>query len=186
MAKLDKYKIDNMTETESNTVTTTSYPVEKGFAITDSIQLQPQTFSISGRIVRKTQKEADAVKTSIKNLQKKGKLVKYIGRINASDVLITSFSPSYDGSIANGFNMSLELQQIRIAKTPYVKKKTKKKVSGKKSVKKKNSGPVYHKVKKGDTYWGCWKKYGTPIATLRKWNKYPDRRIPIGVKLRVK
>ena len=186
MARIDKYKIDNMQESTANSVTTTSYPVEKGFPITDSVQRQPKTYSVSGRIVRKSEKEAETVATAIENLQNKGKMVKYVGRIKASDVLITNFSRNYDSTIANGFSMSLEMQQIRIAKTPFVKKKTKKKVSGKKSVKKKSDGPVYHKVKKGDTYWGCWKKYGTPIDTLRKWNKYPDRRIPIGVKLRVK
>lgn len=186
MAKIDKYKIDNMNESTSNSVTTTSYPVEEGFPITDSVQRQPKTYSVSGRIVRKTAKEAETVATAIENLQNKGKMVKYVGRIKASDVLITNFNRSYDVTIANGYTMSLEMQQIRIAKTPYVKKKTKKKVSGKKTVKKKDSGPVYHKVKKGETYWKMMKTYGTSLDQLRKWNKYPDRRIPIGVKLRVK
>lgn len=186
MAKLDKYQIYGEQESVSNTVNVTSYPVEKGFPITDSVERKPKTLSVSGYILGKRAKDADTIAAAIEKLQNKGKLVSYVGRMKVSDVIITKFDRDYSADIANGFSCSFDLQEIRIAKTPYVKKKTKKKVSGKKTVKKKKSTKVYHKVKPGDTYWGMWKKYGTPINTLRKWNKYPDRRIPIGVKLRVK
>nr|WP_230113485.1 LysM domain-containing protein [Bacillus velezensis] len=41
-------------------------------------------------------------------------------------------------------------------------------------------------MKKGDTYWGCARKYGTTVSALRRLNPWPDRRIPIGVKMRIK
>ncbi|MDK2600268.1 LysM domain-containing protein [Bacillus stercoris] len=34
----------------------------------------------------------------------------------------------------------------------------------------KKSSKLYHKVKKGDTYWGCARKYGTTVNALRQLN----------------
>ncbi|HEM2532857.1 TPA: LysM peptidoglycan-binding domain-containing protein, partial [Listeria monocytogenes] len=84
-----------------------------------------------------------------------------------------------------GFEITVSLRDLRRASTPWVRKK--KKSSGKKqSVKSKKSPGTYITVKKGDCYWKWWKRYGTSIAQLRKWNKWPDRRIPIGKRARVK
>ncbi|MFC6275600.1 LysM peptidoglycan-binding domain-containing protein [Levilactobacillus tangyuanensis] len=41
-------------------------------------------------------------------------------------------------------------------------------------------------IKKGDTYWGYHMKFGTSIKKLRSWNGFPDRKLPIGKKIRVK
>jgi LysM repeat protein len=187
MGKLAGYTIANMQESFTNTVNVTSYPTEKGLPITDSVQRQPKTFTITGKILGKNYTEAMKVYNALEKKQNAGTVVTYVGRTTAKNVVITSMQPTFDSTIGNGMGITIELQEIRIAKSPYVKKKTTKKKSGKKSKSNtKKTTKVYHKVKKGDTYWGLWKKYGTPIATLRKWNKYPDRRIPIGVKLRVK
>lgn len=43
--------------------------------------------------------------------------------------------------------------------------------------------PKQHETKKGDTYSSISIKYKVSVENLRKWNKYPDTRIPIGVKL---
>lgn len=43
--------------------------------------------------------------------------------------------------------------------------------------------PTYHIVKKGDTYAKVGKKYGVPVADLRRWNGWPDKEIPIGAKM---
>ncbi|KRN13469.1 hypothetical protein IV37_GL000191 [Fructilactobacillus fructivorans] len=50
----------------------------------------------------------------------------------------------------------------------------------------KPSPGVYITVTRGMTYWWMWTKWGTAIQTLRNWNHYPDRFIPIGVRVRVK
>ncbi|MED3779406.1 LysM domain-containing protein [Heyndrickxia sporothermodurans] len=187
MGKLAGYKISNIEESFTNSVDVTSYPVEKGLPITDGVKRQPKTFSISGHILAKTHSDAMKVYNALEKKQNSGTIVTYVGRTTAKNVIITSMNPSFNSSIANGMDISINLQEIRIAKSPYVKKKTTKKQSGKKSKSnKKKSKKVYHKVKRGDTYWGLSRKYGTPIPTLRKWNKYPDRRIPLNVKLRVK
>ncbi|USK71767.1 LysM peptidoglycan-binding domain-containing protein [Peribacillus asahii] len=190
MGKLGGYKIANIQESFNNTVNVTSYPTEKGLPITDSVQRQPKTFAISGKILGKTAKEAETIRSALEKKQNAGTLVTYVGRINAKNVIITNMSGTYDATIANGLSATFDLQQIRIAKTPYVKKKTQKKNSGKKTVSKKTTSSKpkkqYHVVKAGDTYWGCARKYGTTVAALRKLNPWPDRKIPIGVKMRIR
>lgn len=187
MGKLAGYTIANIQESFTNTVNVTSYPMEKGLPITDGVQRQPKTFSIAGKILAKNNSEAKKIYAALEKKQNAGTLVTYVGRTTAKNVIITSMSPSYDSTVGNGMNISIDLQEIKIAKSPYVKKKTTKKKGGKKPKSNtKKTKKVYHKTRRGDTYWGLSKKYGTSIATLRKWNKYPDRKIPIGVKLRVK
>lgn len=189
MAKINGYKIHNLSETSDSSVNVTSYPVEKGMPLNDSVQRNPDTFSVSGKILNKSNKVRDAGKkyTKIKTLMEKGKVVKYVGRMSISNVLITNLSRSYSSSVGNGFEFNMSMQKVRVATTPYRKKKTTKKSSGKKSVtSKKSTNKKYHTVKKGNTYWSLSRKYGSTINQLRKWNGYPDRRIPIGVKLRVK
>lgn len=189
MAKIHNYKIHNASETYSASVNVTSYPVEKGMPLNDSVQRNPDTFSVSGKILdaSKKNKNSGEKRQKIINLMNKGKVVKYVGRLKVSNVLITSVDGTYNSSTGNGHEFNMSLQKVRIATTPYRKKKTKKKTSGKKTVKKKTtSAKKYHVVKKGDTYWGCSRKYGTTVAALRKLNPWPDRKIPIGAKMRIK
>lgn len=194
MAKIHNYKIHNATETYNSSVSVTSYPVEKDLPLNDSVQRNPDTFTVSGKILdaSRKNKNSNKKKQKIIELMNKGKVVKYVGRLKVSNVLITDINGTYTSAVGNGHEFSMSLQRVRIATTPYRKKKTKKKSSGKKTVKKKTTTKkattkkVYHKVRRGDTYWGLSRKYGTSINQLRKWNKYPDRRIPIGVKLRAR
>ncbi|PFR93524.1 LysM peptidoglycan-binding domain-containing protein [Priestia megaterium] len=180
MARLDKVQLLIEKEDDSGSVDATSYPVEEGIPMSDHVEQKPDEFSLSGFLI------GDSYKSDYEYLRKcmkEGTIVTYVGRNIAKNVIITSVSGSMDASIANGRSVSIQLRQIRIASTPWVKVKNGGK---KKPVSSKPSGAVYHVTKKGDTYWGCWKKYGTSINQLRKWNGYPDRRIPIGIKLRVK
>lgn len=187
MGKLAGYTIANMQESFTNTVNVTSYPTEKGLPITDSVQRQPKTFTITGKILGKTDVEAMNIYNALEKLQNAGTVVTYVGRTTAKNVVITSMQPTFDSTIGNGMGITIELQEIRIANSPYVVNKTTTTTAGKKQVvSQKASTPVYHVVKKGDTYWALSKKYGTSISQLRAWNKYPDRKIPVGVKLRVK
>lgn len=190
MGKLAGYMIANIQESFTNTVNVTSYPTEKGLSISDGIQRQPKTFSISGKILRKTSSDAEKVVQALEKKQNAGTVVAYAGRTNAKNVVITNIQGSYDSTVGNGLNVTIDLQEVRIAKSPYIVKKTTKTTAGKKGTsntkKTTKTAKVYHKVKKGDTYWGLSKKYGTSISQLRTWNKYPDRSIPTGVKLRVK
>lgn len=181
MAKLGKIKIVNEKESDNPEVEVTSYPVERGIPITDHVQRKPEITSISGFLLGKNPNKDFAY---LKKQMYAGKLLNYTGRKVAKNVVITNLSRDI-GEYKNGFAISVELQEIRIAKSPFVKKKVKAAGKKKKSNTKKKSA-VYHKVKKGETYSHMRMWYGTSLSQLRKWNKYPDRRIPIGVKLRVK
>jgi LysM repeat protein len=187
MGKLAGYTIANIQESFANTVDVTSYPTEKGLPITDNVKRQPKTFSITGKILGKTNADAVNIYNALEKLQNVGNVVSYVGRTTAKNVVITSMQPTFDSTISNGMGITIELQEIRMASSPYIVKKTTVKSAGKKTTSNtKTTQAVYHVTKKGDTYWGMSRTYGTSIAQLRAWNKYPDTKIPIGVKLRVK
>jgi LysM repeat protein len=180
MAKLGKVKLLIESEGDNSSVEATSYPVEKGIPFTDHVQEKPDEFTLTGYIIGDNYK---ADKEYLKKEMKKGTIMTYVGRNIAKNVIILSVDGNVDSSIANGSAISIKLQTVRIANTSWVKVKN----SGKKKpAPKKSTKAVYHVTRRGDTYWGLSRKYGSSIAQLRAWNKYPDRRIPIGVKLRVK
>ncbi|MCM3598718.1 LysM peptidoglycan-binding domain-containing protein [Metabacillus idriensis] len=193
MAKLGHITVFVEKESGFHGVETTRYAVEKGEPFIDHVKKRPSEWTLSGYILKdnwKMQLE------SLKKIMNAGQVVKYVGKTMATDVIIREISDDYSSNIENGFALSITLQKVRITKTAWIKVSPKQKPaqkpttnSGKKKpVQKKprTSAAVYHKVKKGETYWLMNKKYGTSIAQLRTWNKYPDRKIPIGVKLRVK
>ena len=190
MAKLGSYNLFVLSESPQFSVQTTSYRVEKGIAMTDHLQPEPESLQIEvflgGEDYQKTLDQ-------LKNSMYKGEMMNYAGRFIMRNVVIENISPSADASAKNGVMVSITLKQIRVATTPYAKAAVKnaqmKKVSNagqKQPTPKKQNTAVYHIVKKGDTYWGLSKKYGTSVNQLREWNKYPDTKIPQGVKLRVK
>jgi LysM repeat protein len=190
MAKLGNYNLFVLDESPQYSVQTTSYPVEKGISLTDHVQAEPESLKIdvflSGTNYQKTLDQ-------LKNSMYKGEMMNYAGRFIMRNVVIENISPSADASAQNGVMVTISLKQIRVATTPYVKTTVQtaqvKKVSNagqKQPTPKKQNTAVYHVVKKGDTYWGLSKKYGTSVNQLREWNKYPDTKIPVGVKLRVK
>lgn len=188
MARLGNVKLNIERESDSSSVDATSYPVEKGVPYTDHVQEKPDEFTLTGSIIGDNY-QAD--KDYLKQEMKKGTIFTYVGRNIAKNVIMLSIDGDVDSTIANGSNISIKLQTIRIASTPWVKVQN----SGKKqpvnnktaSVSKTTAATaVYHVVKKGDTYWGCAKKYGTTVAALKKLNPWPDRGIPLGAKMRIK
>jgi LysM repeat protein len=187
MSKLGKVNLYIDTEQLSNSVTATAYPVDKGEPISDHVQQQPQTLSLTGKII-KTHYKPDL--QYLRDCMRKGTLLTYTGRTVAKKVIIISIDDSRTGDLANGSSLSIQLQFIKIVKEKWsstsAKAKTAKKTVGKKkkTVNKKSSAK-YIKVKKGMTYWALSRQYGTSISQLESWNKYPARKIPVGVRLRV-
>lgn len=186
--KLGKVTLYIETEKLSNSVQATAYPVDQGEPITDHVQQQPEMLSLDGWIL-----SGDSYKAEMQYLRdsmRKGTLLSYTGRTVAKNVIITSIDDTRTGDVANGAAVSAQLQFIRIVKGKWTntaaKAKTAKKTVGKKkSTSNKKSSAKYVKVKKGMTYWGLSRKYGTSISQLESWNKYPARKIPVGVRLRV-
>lgn len=182
MAKIDNHYIINTTDSATYSVQVTEYPVESGMPLNDAIVRQADTFNVTGYIIHQN---PENILNSLKSKMEKGAIVKYVGRMIASDVLIVSVAPSYSKEIKNGMAITMQLKKIRIPKSPWVVRKTKPTSSGNKP-KTSASSKKYHKVKKGDTYWGVSRKYGKNLNTIMKYpeNPWPARRIPIGVKIR--
>ncbi len=191
MAKLDTITLFVERESYNESVTATAYPVEKGVPFTDHVERNPRSMTLNAFI---SGTGASDKLSKIRTMMHKGKIVKYVGRATASNIIILSVD--HDRStIKNGFDVTITLREVRIAKSPWVKAKKKKKTTRKptdntgkkKATSKKNRGTTrYHITRSGDTYWGLSRKYGTSIPQLRAWNKFPDRRIPQNIRLRVK
>lgn len=181
VATIGSVKLVNTNESESSPFTITDNPVETGSPVSDHVQRETKTLEISGFLLGST---AEKDYATLKSYAEKGTIVTFRGRVYFKNVLISNLSKSYN-TIKNGFEITVSLRDLRRASTPWVRRK--KKSSGKKQPSKtKKSAGTYITVKKGDCYWKWWKRYGTSIAQLRKWNKWPDRRIPIGKRARVK
>ncbi|USK61343.1 LysM peptidoglycan-binding domain-containing protein [Peribacillus asahii] len=191
MAKLGNVYLQVTSENINDSVEATSYPVEEGVPFSDHIREQPKGVSLDGYVLGRDSKQR---LQQLRHSMKKGEILSYTGRSILKNVIILSIDDNRTNEASNGSAVSIKLQFIRIVNTSWEKVPAKQKTqqkkqtnSGKKQpVDKKKTTAVYHKVKKGDTYWGFSRKYGTSIPQLRKWNKYPDRAIPIGVKLRVR
>ena len=191
MAKLGNVYLQITSEDINDSVAATSYPVEKGVPFSDHVQRQPKSISLSGYVLGRDSKQR---LQQLRDSMNKGEILSYTGRSILKNVIILSIDDNRTNETANGSAVNIQLQFIRIVNTSWDKVSAKQKTQQKKQtnagkkqpVDEKKTTAVYHKVKKGDTYWGLSRKYGTSIPQLRKWNKYPDRAIPIGVKLRVR
>lgn len=115
------------------------HPVEKGLPLTDSVSNDPITLSISGTIVNTSSNTADEIISKLDELRKKGSLIKYTGRNYAGNFMITSFPTSHTKDVWGGANFSMELVEVRIAKSAYVKKNDKQKTA---EVEKKKTNPT--------------------------------------------
>ena len=192
MAKLGDITLFVEDEQYDESVTATAYPVEKGVAFTDHVERNPR--SISLKVFLENPGASDRL-SKLRTMMHKGTILKYVGKATAGNIIILSLNHSRN-TIKNGFEVSMTLQEVRIAKSPWRKAKKKDKATRKPSDKtgkkkptsKKSRGTArYHIIKPGDTFWDLARKYGSSVQDVVKWNKqYHPRRIPIGVKVRVK
>lgn len=195
MATLAGYPIANIQESFTNTVQVTAYPTEKGYPITDGVKRQPKTFSITGKIYSPgnstNDRGAKSIYSALESKQNAGTVMTYVGRTTAKNVVIVDMQITNDTTVANGMQVQIDLQEIRIATSPWIRKKTTKKPAGKKTVTHKparKSSKKFHKMKRGETYWKMSIVYHTPLGTLMHFpeNHWPARLIPIGANVRVK
>lgn len=180
-----KSKITIRAESEQETVTNTvaQYPIQRGQPIVDHTQRESKTWSFDAKLYGKNQKAIDVQYQKLLDWQFAGTLLKYNGAVRHSNIIISELSKTYDdGGFKNAMKISISLTAVWLVKSSFTKAKH---VGPKKAKSSKKAGK-YVTVRAGNTYWGWWVKYGTSINTLRKWNKWPDRRIPIGAKARVK
>lgn len=172
MALLNDYYIFVIDEDVKRGVTISEHPVENGLDITDNVKRNAKVISISGQIVGKN---ASAVRDKIEALHQNGKLVKYVGQNILSKAIITDFDTSHPNTIYGGCSFSMQLKELRIAKSPLVVKKAvvQKQVT-KNTAKSTKSTKRTYKVKRGDTLWAIAKKYygsGAKYPTIYNANK---------------
>lgn len=162
MALINSYYVFVKDEDVTRGVTVSEHPVEKGLDITDNVKRNPKTIVLSGQIVGKN---AAKVLSKIEALHQSGKYVKYVGQNILSNAIITTFDTSHPNTIYGGCAFTMEIKEIRIAKSPLVvkKKSSTKKTSATKQVTKKTTTTKTttrtYTVKKGDCLWNIAKKY---------------------------
>lgn len=181
MARLGSVQLSIETEGDSSSVEATTYPVERSESYTDHVITKPDDFTLSGYILGSNYMRE---KQHLKDEMKKGTVFTYVGRNITKQVIILSIDGNMHSNIANGSEISIKLQTVRFATSPWKKVKStgeKKPVDTKPEATKE----LYHVVKAGDTYYSLAKKYNTAVKQLQEWNKYPPTKIPVGVKLRV-
>lgn len=186
MARLGDVYVHALKEDYEDVLKMTEYPVERGEPFTDHIEREVFEFSIDVSIVGP---DSGARLQKLRQYQAKGQMVKFVGRATVADVVIKRIGRVYTSEIGNGVDATITLRKIRIAKSPWAPHTKPVTQTGKqKPVNKQDRSDTarYHVVIKGDTYWALARKYGSTVQQLRDWNSFPDRRIPIGSKLRVK
>jgi LysM repeat protein len=181
--KAGKKKVEIFAESENENISNkvAQYPVQNGQPVVDHTQRESKTWEFTGKIFGKNQSDIDKKYQQLISWQYHGDLLTYRGAIKHSNIIIETLEKTYeDGGMKNALTVTINLRHVRKVKSSF-----KKKQKPATPPKKKKKG-TYVTVKAGNTYWGWMMKYGTSINQLRKWNKWPDRRIPIGARARVK
>lgn len=142
MATINGLAIFVETESVKYSIESTDHPTETGLPLTSNIQKQPITLSISGKVVNNGKYSASEVKSKITKLQNNGSLITYKGRNTVKNLQIQSFDCDSNKDNWGGYDFSMELKEVRIAKSSYnAKKKKSKKTTTTKQAKKKKSTP---------------------------------------------
>ncbi|MFJ7841580.1 LysM peptidoglycan-binding domain-containing protein [Lysinibacillus sphaericus] len=167
-----------------------THKVEKGIDLSDHVEKKPEVVKLSGLLIRPTNERVETLINKLKSFEYKGQPITYEGRRIYQNMLLHNLSIKASSKVMNGYNFSCTLTEVRIAQSSYVDPKIKAstaptKEAGRKQTENKRQSPVYHVVKKGDTYSSLGKKYGTKWQDIQKWNSYDSKKIPVGVKLRV-
>lgn len=166
-----------------------SYPVESGLDISDHVEDKANIVALTGTFYTDQKLSYVEKLVKLRKYKNEGRLLNYAGKRSGVNFLINSFSYDSKVEISNGHDFTLVLKEVRIAKKVVTTKKQTAKTktsSGKQQTQGKKTSVVYHTIKKGDTYIGLGKKYGTDWKQIKKWAGYPDNNIPNGVKVRVK
>ena len=111
-------------ESLTRDVVATSHPVESGIPLTDTVRASALSISLGGLIVDYGDKKAADVIAQIKKWQETGSLIEYRGSSVASSMQIRGFETNFANTVNGGAEFSMELVQVRIAKSSYVPKET--------------------------------------------------------------
>lgn len=180
----------------SETVNVNETAVIKHTPINTVTQAGTESIAVSGALIG----EDGDVPTLVKKFERVRKWaentaeVELHGQTSFAHSIISAIDKPHDTYVTNQVPLSITLQKVDWADSNVKKKKSASKNKGKANKKagsghKQNSSKSSVKTvttKSGDTYYKFSIKYNVSVSQLRKWNKYPDRSIPVGVKIRVK
>lgn len=99
-------------ENPSNTADVTDKPVEKGEDISDHMKIKPYTVKLQGSIVNDAPSKLELLRT----YQKESTLLTYVGRNIFRDLVLTNLDTNHSVKNAKGFDYTITLQHVRIAK----------------------------------------------------------------------
>lgn len=122
MSLINGMYIHVVDENVTQDVDATSHPVESGIPTTDTVKPRAATISISGKIVDYGSYKAEEIVKKIEHWMNSGSLIEYRGRSVAQSMQIRSFEKTFSKRNAGGADFSMELVQVRIAKSAYVPK----------------------------------------------------------------
>lgn len=188
-AKLGVIHLFIKTETFVNDADIPSYAVETGIDISDHVKDKANVITLKGTLFSDRKLTYAEKIVRLRRYKNQGRLLTYTGKRTGTNLMITNFTYDSDASVRNGHDFTLVLKEVRIAKKAVKTKKKSAKSktnSGNQQTQGKKSTVKYHIIKRGDTYSSLGKKYGTDWRQIKKWAGYPDTKIPIGAKVRVK
>lgn len=180
----------------SETVNVNETAVIKHTPINTVTQAGTESISVGGALIG----EDGSVPTLVKKFERIRKWaentaeVSLIGQTSFPHAIISGIDKPHDTYLTNQVPLTITLQKVDWADSNVKKKANSSKNKGKAN-KKSGSGHKQKNIKSavrtvttkpGDTYYKFAQKYNVSVAQLRKWNKYADRSIPVGVKIRVK
>lgn len=165
---------------EEVTANVAKYPIEHDAPIADHVQYDHKDMNFTGLVTGDNLSEANDKYGQMMFWSQLGTLVKIRGAWTLDNMLITNITKARKDGRLNVFEVTLTLTEVRLPSTSWTKRQN----LGVKVVP--QPPGLYVTVVWGNTYWGWWRQYGTPIQTLRDWNHYPDRFIPVGVRVRVR
>lgn len=187
-------KVENSSESTSGNFT--EYPVEKGAPLADFGMAGQRQASVTARIYAKKSKSAKSgwdlayARKLYKRMRGWGNNsapVYLHSNLDLTNGWLTEYDEDKDSAYYQYLHVTLTVSSIRLAesKSSSVKSKgTKPKKGGTRSKNQKRGS--YKTIKSGDTYASISKRTGVKISTLRKWNGFKDRNLPIGKRIRVK
>ena len=179
-----KVVISAESEEESIENTVAQYPVQSGNLGTDHTQRASIDWTVEGKIYGKNHNEINNAWQQLISWQYNGNRIFWSGAITHGDVILTNITKTYDeGGFKNAIKVVLEFKEAHIVSTSVVKVQH---VGTVKPTPPPSPPQTWVTVRPVYTYWGWWRQYGTPIQTLRNWNHWPDRFIPVGARARVK
>lgn len=119
MALINNLRIHVVDEKVTRQVESTSHPVESGIEITDTVRRSPITLSISGLIVDVGSTKAKDILDKLDALKNAGSLITYVGVNTYKSMQIQNISTTNSSKNWGGFDFSMELKEVRIAKSSY-------------------------------------------------------------------